>query len=36
MSEKDYGELLKASREALGAVESIIEQGIDTAMNKYN
>jgi len=36
MSDRDYEELLKASREALNAVEAIIELGIDAAMNKFN
>lgn len=36
MSEGDYKELQKASKEAVGAVEAIIGLGIDAAMNKYN
>ena len=36
MSDREYEELLKASREALHAVEAIIELGVDAAMNKFN
>lgn len=36
MTDKEHDELLKSSREALRAVEAIIELGIDTAMNRFN
>jgi len=36
MTDKEYEELLVSSKEAVRAVEAIIELGIDAAMNKFN
>ncbi len=36
MSDGDYNELLKSSREAVRAVEAIVGLGVDAAMNKFN
>jgi len=36
MTDKEYEELVSASREAAKAVEAIIELGADAAMNKFN
>jgi PTH1 family peptidyl-tRNA hydrolase len=36
MSESDYKELQNSAKEAVKAVEAIIELGVDAAMNKFN
>ncbi|NLL46323.1 MAG: aminoacyl-tRNA hydrolase [Clostridiales bacterium] len=36
MSDKEYEQLLASSKEALRAVEAIIEHGVEAAMNKFN
>lgn len=36
MSDKENKQLLASSKEAVGAVETIIELGIEAAMNKFN